>query len=105
MDSPSLYSRVKIRPKRRRRERTSKRSERDGSDFPRLVTLIIRTLATVEMEVAHHLSSKYLLLSKILREKKSVSLRNFINEENRHRAAKIRGLSWYTKPSEVVEFF
>lgn len=32
-------------------------------------------------------------------------MRTFINEENRHRLAKIRGLSWSTKPSEVVEFF
>lgn len=36
---------------------------------------------------------------------KTVKLGSFVNEENVHRCAKIRGLSWYTKPSEVVEFF
>jgi RNA recognition motif-containing protein len=32
-------------------------------------------------------------------------LRNLVNAENVHRACKIRGLSWSTKPEEVVEFF
>jgi RNA recognition motif-containing protein len=36
---------------------------------------------------------------------KTVRLRDSINAENRHRACKIRGLSWSTKPNEVVEFF
>ena len=36
---------------------------------------------------------------------KTVRLNSFITAENRDRLAKIRGLSWSTKPSEVVEFF
>lgn len=39
------------------------------------------------------------------RERPDYKLRGIVNDDNRERACKIRGLSWYTKAPEVVEFF
>ena len=54
----------------------------------------------------HQLKSKYLVVKlTVIRERPDFRLRGVVNDDNRDRAVKIRGLSWYTKKSEVVEFF
>lgn len=53
-------------------------------------------------------SSKFLLLQKshkIVRQSKTVRLQHFINEDNRHRLAKIRGLAWGVTRIEVACLF
>jgi RNA recognition motif-containing protein len=49
--------------------------------------------------------SKSLLKLNFLRQSKTVRLQHFINEDNRHRLAKIRGLAWGVTRLEVACLF
>ena len=51
--------------------------------------------------------STYIFLIKLKFRPKleDVALRDSINEENKHKAIKMRGLPWKVTPEEIVEFF